>query len=150
MVAILLPRDFIRRRLAPDQVPAEAYDAAAQQGATPEKPVTGVGRWAAYFRRHPVLRISLLVLKNAAGVLLAIAGLAMLVLPGQGVLTLIVALLLLDIPGKQKFEAKLLSRPRLLRMLNRLRTRYGRPTLEMPTEEASPHGGSSAPPEPRP
>lgn len=78
------------------------------------------------------MRITLRVLKNLAGGLLAIAGIAMLVLPGQGLLTLILALVLLDLPGKQKLEARLLSSPRLLSMLNRFRQRFGQPQLELP------------------
>lgn len=63
--------------------------------------------------------------KNALGVLLLLAGLAMLVLPGQGILTLVVALLLLDVPGKPRFLRRCVSKPLVLSGLNRLRARFG-------------------------
>jgi hypothetical protein len=79
--------------------------------------------------RQPSLRVALRIAKNILGVVLLAAGLAMLVLPGQGVLTLIVALVLIDFPGKRELERRLVSRPRVLRTLNRLRRRSGREPL---------------------
>jgi hypothetical protein len=54
----------------------------------------------------------------------------MLLLPGQGVLTLVVALLLLDLPGKRRLKRRILSMPRVLRVLNAWRRRAGRPEFE--------------------
>jgi hypothetical protein len=73
-----------------------------------------------------------LVLRNVAGVLLLLAGVAMLVLPGQGILTILVGLLLMDFPKKQNFQRWALSRPLLWRSLNRMRRRLGRPPLLPP------------------
>ena len=70
------------------------------------------------------------VARNGLGVALLAAGLAMLFLPGQGVLTLVVALLLLDLPGKQRLKRRILTLPRVLRVLNALRRRAGRPEFE--------------------
>ena len=39
--------------------------------------------------RHPVVRIGSLVLRNLLGLALVLAGIAMLVLPGQGILTIL-------------------------------------------------------------
>ena len=58
-------------------------------------------------------------------------GIAMLVLPGQGVLTILAALVLLDFPGKRRLERRLLLRPRLLGALNSLRARAGRPPIDL-------------------
>lgn len=69
--------------------------------------------------------------KNALGVLFLIAGVAMLVLPGQGVLTVLVGLLLVDFPGKRKLELKLVRRPRVLKFLNRMREKRGKPALQV-------------------
>ncbi len=76
------------------------------------------------------------------GGVLAVAGLAMLVLPGQGLLTLALAVLLLDLPGKQKLEARILRSPRLFKLINRLRQRCGRPplhTADAPLTRSPPH-----------
>ena len=68
--------------------------------------------------------------KNLLGILLLVAGVAMLVLPGQGVLTLFVALLLVDFPGKRKLQRRIVARPRVLGAINALRRRAGQPPLE--------------------
>lgn len=80
-------------------------------------------------RRHPALRWGLRIVKNLMGVLLALAGLAMLVLPGQGLVTLAMALLLLDLPGKQRLEKRLINSRRLIGPINRLRRRMHREPL---------------------
>ena len=63
--------------------------------------------------------------RNAAGVALIAAGVAMLVLPGQGVLTILAGLMLTDLPGKRRLERAVARRPLVLRGLNALRRRRG-------------------------
>jgi hypothetical protein len=77
-------------------------------------------------------RVAFFTLKNLAGVLLIAAGIAMVVLPGQGLLTIVLGILLLDFPGKFRAERWLFSRPRILKPINWLRARAGRPPLRMP------------------
>lgn len=72
------------------------------------------------------------VAKNALGFALLVIGLLLLVLPGQGLLTLIAAVSLLDFPGKKQLERRLMSRPKVLHALNRFRQRAGRPPLCSP------------------
>ncbi len=84
--------------------------------------------------RHPVLRALILTAKNALGGLLLVAGFAMLFLPGQGLLTLLAGLMVLDYPGKFRFERWLVRRPHVLAALNWLRTRHGRAPLDAPPE----------------
>jgi len=69
------------------------------------------------------------VLRNLLGVVLVLLGVAMLVLPGQGLLTLLVGLLLLDFPGKHQLVVRLLSRRKILSVVNKLRQRRGSPPL---------------------
>jgi hypothetical protein len=71
--------------------------------------------------------------KNLVGLLLVLLGLVMAVpgIPGQGVLTMIVGLTMIDFPGKRGLERRLISRPHVLRAINRLRARFGRAPLEM-------------------
>ena len=80
---------------------------------------------------HPILRFAGHLLKNAVGVIFILGGLAMLVLPGQGLLTIVIGVSLLDFPGKRVFERRLLSRPMVLQAINRLRQRFGRPPLAL-------------------
>jgi hypothetical protein len=72
------------------------------------------------------------VLKNLLGGLLLIAGIVMLVIPGQGILTIIVGIGLMDFPFKHDLLARFVGRRRVLRALNRLRARFGRPPLRPP------------------
>lgn len=78
---------------------------------------------------HPLLRVLGHVLKNVTGVVFLCAGLAMLVLPGQGLLTILIGLSFLDFPGKRRLEAAVLGQPTVLRTINALRARFGRPPL---------------------
>ena len=72
-----------------------------------------------------LLRIAL----NLLGGLLMLLGLAMLVLPGQGLLTLLVGLLLVDFPGKHRLVRGMLGKPKVLSVVNKLRSHRGAPPL---------------------
>ncbi|MGH7821932.1 MAG: hypothetical protein ACREQ9_19390 [Candidatus Binatia bacterium] len=81
--------------------------------------------------RHPVLRWSGLVLKNLFGLLVFAVGviLSMPGVPGPGILTILIAITLLDFPGKRRFERWLVGRPQIFRAVNRLRARFEKPPL---------------------
>lgn len=81
-------------------------------------------------RRGPLLWIEH-TLRNVVGVLFVLAGIAMLVLPGQGLLTILIGLLLVDFPGKRALELRMVRQPRLLAFLNGLRTRRGKPPFRV-------------------
>lgn len=70
------------------------------------------------------------VLRNVLGLFFVLAGGAMLVLPGQGLLTILIGLLLLEFPGKRTLERKLVARPGIKAFLDRIRARGGKPPLE--------------------
>lgn len=82
-------------------------------------------------RLHPVIRLLALVGKNLIGCGLIVAGLLMLFLPGQGILTLVMGLLLVDYPGKFRLERKLVKTPAILNSLNWLRRKAKKPPLVM-------------------
>lgn len=81
------------------------------------------------FQTHPLLRILFLTVKNSIGAVLLVAGILMLLLPGQGILTILAALAMLDFPGKRRMEMRILHRPAILRSVNWLRIRAGREPL---------------------
>jgi len=78
---------------------------------------------------HPILRLIALGVKNVIGWLLLLGGIAMLVLPGQGLLTILIGVSLMDFPGKRAIERKLVSRPMVLQAINHIRQRFDRPPL---------------------
>jgi len=71
------------------------------------------------------------ILKNLIGVLLIIVGIVMVVTPGPGGLTILLGLIMMDIPGKRPLEAKLIQKPAVLSAINKLRSRYNKPPLIM-------------------
>ena len=79
--------------------------------------------------RHPVLRVTAYVIKNLTGFVFLVAGIAMLVLPGQGILTMLIGVSLIDFRGKQKLQRKLIGQPAVLRTINRIRRKFGRKPL---------------------
>lgn len=80
----------------------------------------------------------LLLLKNLLGLILGLLGVLMLVLPGQGLLTILLALVLLDLPRKHALERRLVRRPGVRRALDGLRRRFGRPPFEHPPTPGDP------------
>ena len=80
---------------------------------------------------HPTLQTVAWGLKNLLGTILLLGGLAMLVLPGQGLITMLIGVSLVDFPGKRALERKLVSRPMVLQTINRLRHRFYRPPLSL-------------------
>ena len=69
--------------------------------------------------------------KNLLGVVLVVLGILMSLpgVPGQGILTILLGIMLLDFPGKQRLEHRIVSRPKVLGTINKLRHRFGKPKL---------------------
>ena len=69
--------------------------------------------------------------KNGMGLILIVLGflLSLPGIPGQGVLTMLIGLMLVDFPGKRPLERRLVARPGVLETMNRVRAWLGRPPL---------------------
>ena len=80
---------------------------------------------------HWTVRWGAVIAKNIFGVFLIILGLLLSLpgVPGQGILTILLGLIMIDIPGKRPLEARIIKRPTVLAAINRLRTKYGKPEL---------------------
>ena len=79
--------------------------------------------------RQPLIRLIILIGKNCLGYMLLLGGILMLFLPGQGLLTMITGLLLIDYPGKFRLERKIVNTPTVLKSLNWLRAKAHKPPL---------------------
>jgi hypothetical protein len=81
--------------------------------------------------RHPVLRAVGIVAKNVLGVVLVVLGVIMAVpgVPGPGVLSVLLGVMLLDFPGKRELETRIVSQPRVFSSINALRARFDKPPL---------------------
>ncbi len=82
---------------------------------------------------YPKLNFLLTVVKNLIGGLFILAGLAMLILPGQGLLTILIGITLTNFPGKYKLEQGLVRRKSILRAMNWIRRKaHRRPIIISP------------------
>ena len=84
--------------------------------------------------RHPIARHAIVAVKNGVGALLILAGIAMLVLPGQGLLTLLIGLMLTDLPGNYRLEKRIVGQLGVLKAVNWLRGRAGHPPVLAPLD----------------
>jgi hypothetical protein len=84
--------------------------------------------------RFLIVRLLIMALKNVIGLGFVFLGILMLFVPGQGILTIVVGLTIMNYPGKFKLERWLVMRPRVLPALNWLRKRYGHPPLQDPVK----------------
>lgn len=81
--------------------------------------------------KPPAIRYLGIAGKNLLGVALVIVGILLSLpgVPGQGFLTILLGIMLVDFPGKQKLEYKLVSRPQVRNAIDKLRQRFGKPKL---------------------
>ena len=98
---------------------------------------------ANYFSSHYVqdflpgkpwlVRWSAVLLKNVCGLFLILLGIVLSLpgVPGQGILTILLGLIMMDIPYKRPLEARIIKRPTVLAAVNNLRARYKKPPLMM-------------------
>jgi hypothetical protein len=85
---------------------------------------------AKWIERKPILRLLILFGKNIVGLSLIFGGLLMIVLPGQGLLTIITGLLLINYPGKFRLEQKIVGIPSVFKSLNWIRIKANKPPLK--------------------
>lgn len=77
-------------------------------------------------------RAGLRVVKNLFGAVLIVLGIIMLILPGQGVLSIVLGLSLVDFPGRRALQCKLIRRPKVIDSINWIRKKFHRPPLRVP------------------
>ena len=87
--------------------------------------------------RHPVLKALALLVRNTIGYFLIALGavLSLPGVPGQGLLTILMGVMLIDFPGKHRFQRWLVTRRVILPAVNRLRARAGQPPFEVGSSE---------------
>jgi hypothetical protein len=86
--------------------------------------------------QHPAVRLAIRIGRNIAGAVLLAAGIVMLVTPGQGMLSILAGISLLDVPGKRRLERRLVQLPYVLAALNAIRRKARRPPLLAPPSVA--------------
>jgi len=81
---------------------------------------------------HPAIRLTLTALKNLLGALMLLAGFIMLFTPGQGLLTILFGLIIMNYPGKYRLECRIIGKPAIFNAVNAMRARQGKPSLLPP------------------
>ena len=72
-----------------------------------------------------------LIFKNLIGYSLILGGIMMLVLPGQGLFTIIIGLMMSNYPGKYSIEKKFIAIPTILKSINWLRKKSNKPPIRI-------------------
>lgn len=87
-------------------------------------------RWNA---SHPMIRWPMMILQHIFGLLLIILGIIMSLpgVPGQGFLTIMVGIMMLEFPGKRRLEKWVLQRRGVSVGINKIRARFGREPLQL-------------------
>lgn len=101
------------------KIPANYFSSHYKQDFLPDSP--WLVRWGAVIAKN-IFGLFLIAL----GIVLSLPG-----VPGQGILTILLGLIMIDIPGKRPLEARIIKRPTVLAAVNKLRRRYGKPQLEL-------------------
>lgn len=83
---------------------------------------------------HPVLMVFINLVKNLLGLLFIVAGVLMTFLPGQGLLTILIGLMLVNFPGKYRLEQALIRQKIISQTLNKLRRKAHRKPFQMPPD----------------
>jgi len=98
----------------------------------------------AFSRRHPALRLLIRIIKNSIGAILFVMGLIMAIpmVPGPGVLFIVLGISLTDLPGKRALKRYIIRQPLVLLPINTLRAKWHRPPLQVPGAVA----GAESPP----
>ncbi len=105
------------------RLPADYFTVEGQQRLTAERRSRRTHRW---------IKLLVRIARNVCGVLIALSGIAMLLLPGQGIIAIVVGLMLVDYPGKHRIERKLMAKPWVHRPLNWLRAKVKKEPFVVP------------------
>jgi hypothetical protein len=80
-------------------------------------------------------RLLYLITKNLAGAILVIAGVVMLFIPGQGVLTIMIGIMLMNFPGKRRIALRIVGKRTVLSAVNWMRAQSHHPPLLLPRSD---------------
>jgi len=85
-----------------------------------------------FVRPPPAHSLRRKVLMNAGGALLIALGIAMLVLPGQGIIAILFGMSMMDLRVKHRVLRRLLCQEKIQEAVQQLRSKAGKPPLVIP------------------
>ncbi len=74
--------------------------------------------------------VIVVIIRSAIGLVLFVAGVIMLVTPGQGVVSILLGLFLMEFPGKRRLELRLINHNPTFKTLNWLRAKAKKPPFK--------------------
>jgi hypothetical protein len=86
-----------------------------------------------FHRQHPFVRVVTLIIKNIFGFIFICAGLAMLILPGQGILSILIGISLVSFPKKRALERAIIQQKAVEQVINWMRLKAHKSPLELPS-----------------
>lgn len=81
-------------------------------------------------KRHPAAAKIIFIVRNGLGFLFLLAGIAMLVLPGQGIITILIGVSLMDFHKKHTVIDYMIKRPKVITFLNWVRNKEKKPPFD--------------------
>ena len=83
-------------------------------------------------QKRSIANLLLTCLRSLTGLMLVLIGIVMLVIPGPGLVTMLVGLSLAEFPGKRRLLKYIATRPSVFKSLNWMRKRHGKEPFELP------------------
>ena len=108
---------FVGLAIAAVKIPKNYFSSHYRQDFLPDS--SWIVRWGATIAKN-VLGVILIAL----GVVLSLPG-----IPGPGILSILIGLIMLDIPGKRPLEFRIIKLPKVLSSINGLRKKFGKEPL---------------------
>jgi hypothetical protein len=113
MVSVLI--SFVALAIAAIKIPRNYFSSHYRQDFLPDS--SWIVRWGATIG------------KNLLGVVLIAFGIVLTLIPGPGIITILIGLIMLDIPGKRPLEFRIVKLPKVLSSINKLRKKFGKDPL---------------------
>lgn len=83
-------------------------------------------------KNRSIASLVLLSTRSVFGMLLVLLGLTLMIIPGPGLITLLIGLSLAEFPGKRRLLKYIATRPSVFRSLNWMRKRHGQEPFKLP------------------
>jgi hypothetical protein len=117
LFVLSLTISFVALAIVAVKIPSNYFSSHYQQDFLPNS--SWIVRWGAT------------IAKNALGVILILLGVVLSLpgIPGQGILTILLGLIMLDIPGKRPLECRIVKMPKVLSGINKLRKKFNKEPL---------------------
>jgi hypothetical protein len=85
-----------------------------------------------FVRQRPKKSLPMRLARNVGGLTLIALGVAMLILPGPGIVAILMGLVVIDLPVKHRMLKRILKNEKIQERLQRLRSKKGKPPLVIP------------------